>query len=85
MKMLIMTYEEIMDYINERGYEPLFDLYMLLEKQYINNKDSNKYNIWIWENRKHIDSHGGAMKEVYNPYKRLITYCPFDRNYIYRD
>ena len=84
MKMLIMTYEEIINYINNYGYEPLFDLCLLLENNYINNIDNNKYKIWIWEKSKHIDAHGGCMKETFIPFKNVVKYCPMNINYIYR-
>lgn len=87
MKMVILSYNEILDYIN-CGYKPLTDLRLLLEYKYLNNNE--KYNVWLFENGKYIDVHGGNLIEKYIPahiafgkviWGHYVCY-PTDKDYI---
>ena len=91
MEMVIMSYDEIMDYIN-LGYKPLYDLFMLLELKCINNRSNKKYKVWLFKNGI-IDVHGGNVVEKYIPKhinfgKTVYAHCiyyPFDEDYIYEE
>ena len=65
-KLLIMNYDEIIDYIN-RGYKTMRDLKLLLKYDLLTN--NKKYKIWLFENEfeKLIDVHGGNLVEEYIP------------------
>lgn len=88
---VIMSYDEIMEYINN-GYAPLWDLSMLLELGYINNNDNKKYRMYVAQDG-WIDVYGGNVIEEYIPahmsfgrfVEKQVRYYPLDRDFIYEE